>query len=155
MSCTSSRTATQAALRELGAEFAQLLAEEDVGHIAAALEPGHRGRGARVGEHLGGAVRVLDPPLRGGQLVASGRSPCRRSSLPLRRAPRRRKEPDMPLGPGRRGPGVMGGPVARTAVVVGTVAVVSHGVGRRSDRRGRPTGRPPGPPRPLTRGLPA
>ena len=28
------------ALRELGAEFAELLSEEDVGHIAAALEPG-------------------------------------------------------------------------------------------------------------------
>ena len=41
----------------------------------------------------------------------------------------------MPLGPGRRGPGVIGGPVARTAAVVGTAAVVAHGVGRRSDRR--------------------
>ena len=47
------------ALRELGAEFTQLLSEEDVGHIAAALEPGHRGRGARLGEHVGAAVRRL------------------------------------------------------------------------------------------------
>ena len=46
-------------------------------------------------------------------------------------------------------------PVARTAAVVGTAAVVSHGVARRSDRRGdrredrrRPGGGPgPTPPR--------
>ena len=42
----------------------------------------------------------------------------------------------MPLGPGRRGRrGIIGGPVARTAAVVGTTAVVAHGVGRRRDRR--------------------
>ena len=34
---------------------------------------------------------------------------------------------------GRRG--VVGRPVARTAAVVGTAAVVSHGVNRRMDRR--------------------
>lgn len=31
--------------------------------------------------------------------------------------------------------GVIGAPVARTAAVVGTAAVVSHGVNRRQDRR--------------------
>jgi len=31
--------------------------------------------------------------------------------------------------------GVIGAPVARTAAVVGTAAVVSHGVSRRQDRR--------------------
>jgi len=31
--------------------------------------------------------------------------------------------------------GVVGAPVARTAAVVGTAAVVSHGVNRRGDRR--------------------
>lgn len=42
----------------------------------------------------------------------------------------------MPLGPGRVGRrGVIGGPVVRTAAVVGTAAVVAHGVGRRQDRR--------------------
>ncbi len=30
---------------------------------------------------------------------------------------------------------VIGAPVARTAAVVGTAAVVSHGIGRRQDRR--------------------
>jgi hypothetical protein len=33
--------------------------------------------------------------------------------------------------------GVIGAPVARTAAVVGTAAVVSHGIGRRQDRRER------------------
>jgi len=42
----------------------------------------------------------------------------------------------MPLGPGRRGRrGVIGRPVARTAAVVGTAAVVTHGVRRRGNRR--------------------
>ncbi len=42
----------------------------------------------------------------------------------------------MPLAARRvAGPGVVGAPVARTAAVVGTAAVVAHGVGRRSDRR--------------------
>jgi hypothetical protein len=43
----------------------------------------------------------------------------------------------MPLGPGRVGRrGVLGGrPVARTAAVVGTAAVVKHGHDRRADRR--------------------
>lgn len=42
----------------------------------------------------------------------------------------------MPLGVGRVGrPGVIGHPVARTAAVVGTAAVVAHGVDRRQDRR--------------------
>jgi hypothetical protein len=42
----------------------------------------------------------------------------------------------MPLGRARRARrGVIGGPVARTAAVVGTAAVVKHGHDRRSDRR--------------------
>jgi hypothetical protein len=42
----------------------------------------------------------------------------------------------MPLGPGRVGRrGVVGAPVARTAAVVGTTAVVAHGHRRRADRR--------------------
>jgi len=42
--------------------------------------------------------------------------------MPLRRARMARR-------------GVIGRPVARTAAVVGTAAVVSHGVNRRQDRR--------------------
>jgi hypothetical protein len=53
------------------------------------------------------------------------------------RPPKRRKMPDMPLARrGIGGPGVIGpAPVARTAVVVGTTAVVAHGVRRRGDWR--------------------
>ena len=49
----------------------------------------------------------------------------------------------MPLRPARAARvGVIGAPVARTAAVVGTAAVVSHGVDRRQDRREGPAGRP-------------
>jgi hypothetical protein len=42
----------------------------------------------------------------------------------------------MPLRPARAARrGVIGAPVARTAAVVGTAAVVTHGVRRRGDRR--------------------
>ena len=42
----------------------------------------------------------------------------------------------MPLARARRGRrGVIGGPVTRTAAVVGTAAVVKHGHDRRADRR--------------------
>ena len=42
----------------------------------------------------------------------------------------------MPLRAARVGRrGMVGRPVARTAAVVGTAAVVSHGVNRRQDRR--------------------
>jgi hypothetical protein len=42
----------------------------------------------------------------------------------------------MPLRPARRARrGVIGGPVARTAVVAGGAAVAVHGVRRRGDRR--------------------
>jgi len=43
----------------------------------------------------------------------------------------------MPMRPGRGARrGVVGGPVVRTAAVVGTAKVVSNGVDRRQDRRG-------------------
>jgi hypothetical protein len=42
----------------------------------------------------------------------------------------------MPLRPARTARrGVIGRPVARTTAVVGTAAVVTHGVNRRRDRR--------------------
>ena len=42
----------------------------------------------------------------------------------------------MPMAARRMGRrGVIGAPVARTAAVVGTAAVVAHGVNRRQDRR--------------------
>ena len=62
------------ALRELGAEFAQLLSEEDVGHIAAALEPGTVAA-ALVFENSWAAPFAASIRKSGGQLVASGRIP--------------------------------------------------------------------------------
>jgi Family of unknown function (DUF6325) len=62
------------ALRELGAEFAQLLSEEDVGHIAAALEPGTVAA-ALVWENAWAAPFASSVRHSGGQLVASGRIP--------------------------------------------------------------------------------
>ena len=62
------------ALRELGAEFVQLLSEEDVGHIAAALEPGTVAA-ALVWENSWAAPFGASVRHSGGQLVASGRIP--------------------------------------------------------------------------------
>jgi fructosamine-3-kinase len=62
------------ALRELGAELAELLSEEDVGHIAAALEPGTVAA-ALVWENTWAAPFASSVRRSGGQLVASGRIP--------------------------------------------------------------------------------
>ena len=62
------------ALRELGAEFAELLSEKDVGHIAAALEPGTVAA-ALVWENTWAAPFASSIRKSGGQLVASGRIP--------------------------------------------------------------------------------
>jgi len=62
------------ALRELGAGFEELLSEEDVGHIAAALEPGTVAA-ALVWENSWAAPFGASVRHSGGQLVASGRIP--------------------------------------------------------------------------------
>ena len=62
------------ALRELASGFAQLLSEEDVGHIAAALEPGTVAA-ALVWENTWAAPFAASIRTSGGQLVASGRIP--------------------------------------------------------------------------------
>jgi hypothetical protein len=62
------------ALRELGAETAELLSEEDVGHIAAALEPGTVAA-ALVFENAWAAPFASAVRHSGGQLVGSGRIP--------------------------------------------------------------------------------
>ncbi len=63
-----------AALKELGAGFTELLSEEDVGHIAAALEPGTVAA-ALVWENTWAAPFAVSIRESGGQLVASGRIP--------------------------------------------------------------------------------
>ena len=61
-------------LRELGAELAELLSDEDVGHIAAALEPGTVAA-ALVFENAWAAPFASAIRHAGGQLVANGRIP--------------------------------------------------------------------------------
>jgi Family of unknown function (DUF6325) len=61
-------------LRELGAELAELLSDEDVGHIAAALEPGTVAA-ALVFENAWAAPFAASVRHSGGQLVANGRIP--------------------------------------------------------------------------------
>jgi hypothetical protein len=62
------------ALREFGFELAELLSEEDVDHIAAALEPGTVAA-ALVWENTWAAPFAASIRRSGGQLVASGRIP--------------------------------------------------------------------------------
>ena len=86
----------------LEVELAEFLAEEDVEHLAAAMDPGSVA-GVLVYENLWAAPFASAVRRAGGQLIANGRSP-RRSSRPWRRTKHsNQKEPDMPLGPGRRG----------------------------------------------------
>ena len=61
-------------LRELGAEMAELLSDEDVGHIAAALEPGTVAA-ALVFENAWAAPFASAVRHSGGELVGSGRIP--------------------------------------------------------------------------------
>jgi|GEM_PF-6028102 len=51
--------------RKLETELAVMLAEEDVVHLAEAMEPGEQGGRPDLGEDLGGAVRVGGAPGRG------------------------------------------------------------------------------------------
>ena len=120
-------------LRTAETQLAELLAAEDITHLAAAMEPGTTAGVLRVGEHLGGSVRLRRPAAPAASSSPTDASQSRPSwphSKPTK------KETDMPLRPARAvRRGVIGAPVARTAAVVGTAAVVAHGVNRRSDRR--------------------
>ena len=120
----------------LEADIAEILAAEDVDAPRRGDGARHRRRRPRLGEQLGGAVRLGGAP--------RGRPAGRQRPHPdpgdhrlaRGRRGRQQKEPDMPLRPARAARrGVIGRPVARTAAVVGTAAVVAHGVDRRQDRR--------------------
>ena len=120
-------------IEKLEIDIAHVLSEDDVVSLAAAMEPGSSARAARLGEQVGRTVRVRGASLR----RSAGRErPDPHPSADRRARGRRAKEPDMPLAARRVARrGVVGAPVARTAAVVGTAAVVAHGVNRRSDRR--------------------
>jgi hypothetical protein len=61
-------------LRELEAQLAELLAEEDVVHLAAAMEPGSTA-GVLIWENLWAAPFASAARRSGGQLIANGRIP--------------------------------------------------------------------------------
>jgi uncharacterized protein DUF6325 len=61
-------------LRALEAELAELLAEEDVAHLAAAMEPGSVA-GVLIWENLWAAPFAAAARRSGGQLIANGRIP--------------------------------------------------------------------------------
>jgi hypothetical protein len=61
-------------LRELEAELAELLAEEDVEHLAAAMDPGSTA-GVLIWENLWAAPFASAARRSGGQLIATGRIP--------------------------------------------------------------------------------
>lgn len=109
-----------------------ILAEEEVVNLAAAMEPGTT-VGVLVWENVwAGPSR---PPPAAREASSSPTDVFRFRPFWLRSKPTK-EESEMLLGPMRRGRcGVIGAPVARTAAVAGTAAVVAHGVGRRSDRR--------------------
>jgi hypothetical protein len=61
-------------LQQLEAELAELLAEEDVAHLAAAMDPGST-TGVLVWENLWAAPFASAARRSGGQLIADGRIP--------------------------------------------------------------------------------
>ena len=61
-------------LRELEAELAELLAAEDVEHLAAAMDPGSTA-GVLIWENLWAAPFASAARRSGGQLIATGRIP--------------------------------------------------------------------------------
>ena len=61
-------------LRQIEAELAEMLAEEDVVHLAAAMEPGSTA-GVLIWENLWAAPFASAARRSGGQLIANGRIP--------------------------------------------------------------------------------
>ena len=125
-------------LQAIEAELAELLAAEDVVHLAAAMDPGSTA-GVLIWENLWAAPFAAAARRSGGQLIAERTDPDpghhrldrgRRSAAP--------KETDMPLRAARVGRvGVIGHPVAKTAVVAKAVTP-----GPRPSRRPQSSPRP-------------
>ena len=110
-------------LQALEAELAELLAEDDVEHLAAAMEPGSTA-GVLIWENLWAAPFASAARRSGGQLIANGRIPIQAiiASIEADGTALQPKESEMPLRPGRVGRvGVIGAPVAKTAVVAAAV----------------------------------
>ena len=111
-------------LQTLEAELAELLAEEDVENLAAAMEPGSTA-GVLIWENLWAAPFTSAARRSGGQLIANGRIPIQAiiASVEADETNATEGAPTMPLRPAR-GPGrvgVIGAPVAKAAVVAKAV----------------------------------
>ena len=141
-------------LQALEAELAELLAADDVAHLAAAMDPGSTA-GVLIWENLWAAPFASAARRSGGQLIANGRIPIQAiiASIEADEATRNRRRLNMPLRPARVGRvGVIGHPVAKTAVVA---KAVTPGPFAGREDRGRRGGRHPGtrrPPADLTPG---
>jgi Family of unknown function (DUF6325) len=97
-------------LQAVEAELAELLAADDVDHLAAAMEPGSTA-GVLIWENLWAAPFASAARRSGGQLIANGRIPIQAMEV------------EMPLRAARVGRvGVIGHPVAKTAVVAKAVS---------------------------------
>ena len=110
-------------LQALEAQLAELLAEEDVVNLAAAMEPGSTA-GVLIWENLWAAPFAAAARRSGGQLIANGRIPIQAiiASIEADDASTTRRSMRMPLRPARVGRvGVIGHPVAKTAVVAKAV----------------------------------
>ena len=111
-------------LQALEAELAELLAADDVVHLAAAMEPGSTA-GVLIYENLWAAPFASAARRSGGQLIANGRIPIQAiiASIEADEARCDAKETEMPLRAARVGRvGVIGHPVAKTAVVAKAVS---------------------------------
>ena len=110
-------------LQAVEAQLAELLAAEDVEHLAAAMEPGSTA-GVLIWENLWAAPFASAARRSGGQLIANGRIPIQAiiASIEADEARCDRRRLNMPLRPARVGRvGVIGAPVAKTAVVAAAV----------------------------------
>ena len=110
-------------LQAIEAELAELLAADDVEHLAAAMEPGSTA-GVLIWENLWAAPFASAARRSGGQLIANGRIPIQAIIASIeadgrRRHRRRLKCRSEPARVGRVG--VIGHPVAKTAVVAKAV----------------------------------
>ncbi len=110
-------------LQALEAQLAELLAADDVEHLAAAMEPGSTA-GVLIWENLWAAPFASAARRSGGQLIANGRIPIQAiiASIEADEAHCDRRRLRCQLRPARVGRvGVVGAPVAKTAVVAKAV----------------------------------
>ncbi len=110
-------------LQVLETELAELLAADDVAHLAAAMDPGTTA-GVLIWENLWAAPFASAARRSGGQLIANGRIPDPGDHRLDRGRPSsdNRRRLKMPVRPARVGRvGVIGAPVAKTAVVAAAV----------------------------------